>query len=395
MTTITTERINSIDIFRALTMLFMIFVNDLWTLHDVPGWLGHTKAEEDGMGFADVIFPAFLFIVGLSIPMAKMARKKKGEDNMAVMKHIIIRSAALIIMGYFAVNFENINREALPINKYVWELFMVTGFFLIWNNYKDGKAFGKVPRLYMVIIGVVILAVIAYIYKGGTVEAPHWMRTHWWGILGLIGWAYLVVSTFYLFAGHSLVLIVIGWALLNLLNVMEFASWAGPFNSFHLIVKASNHTLVMSGVLASALYLKYGGHKNKYLFPTLLLVLALITVVYGFSIRPHWGISKIRATPSWTTICAGMSYAVFAVIYIVADIFKLTRWANIISPAGKSTLTCYLVPYFFYPIITLLSIELPMYLRGGGIGLVKTFLFALLIIQITWVLGKVNVKLRV
>ena len=30
------NRISSIDIFRALTMLLMIFVNDLWTLHDIP-----------------------------------------------------------------------------------------------------------------------------------------------------------------------------------------------------------------------------------------------------------------------------------------------------------------------------------------------------------------------
>ena len=56
------RRIHSIDVFRAITMFLMIFVNDLWSLKDIPAWLEHTEAAEDGMGFADTIFPAFLFI---------------------------------------------------------------------------------------------------------------------------------------------------------------------------------------------------------------------------------------------------------------------------------------------------------------------------------------------
>ncbi|MGV3599658.1 MAG: heparan-alpha-glucosaminide N-acetyltransferase domain-containing protein [Dyadobacter fermentans] len=60
-------RLDSIDVFRAVTMFLMIFVNDFWTLEGVPEWLEHSKAEEDAMGLSDVVFPAFLFIVGLSI----------------------------------------------------------------------------------------------------------------------------------------------------------------------------------------------------------------------------------------------------------------------------------------------------------------------------------------
>ena len=376
-------------------MFFMIFVNDLWTLHDIPGWLGHTKAQEDGMGFADVIFPAFLFIVGLSIPMAIEARGQKGEDQKKILKHIFIRSIALIAMGFFAVNFENINREALPISKYVWEILMVTGFFLIWNQYHEGKAFGKIPAKYLVLTGIVLLILISILYKGGTLENPGWMKPHWWGILGLIGWAYLVTASLYVFIGKSLPAIIISWLLFNLLNVLEFASWAGPFHDFHIVVKASSHTLVMSGILASTLYLKYRDHENKYFFPLLLVLLGIVTIAYGFWVRPHWGISKIRATPSWTSICGGLSYITFALLYVITDVFKVSKWANIISPAGKSTLTCYLVPYYFYPIITLLAIELPLSLRGGGVGIVKSLLFSLVIILITGVLGKMKVRLRI
>ncbi len=75
------QRLASIDVFRALTMFLMIFVNDLWSLTNIPQWLEHTQAHEDGMGLADVVFPAFLFIVGLSIPFAIGNRWSKGASQ--------------------------------------------------------------------------------------------------------------------------------------------------------------------------------------------------------------------------------------------------------------------------------------------------------------------------
>ena len=54
------NRLDSIDVFRAITMLLMIFVNDLWTLEGIPAWLGHKEAGEEGLGLADTVFPAFL-----------------------------------------------------------------------------------------------------------------------------------------------------------------------------------------------------------------------------------------------------------------------------------------------------------------------------------------------
>ena len=52
-----TKRIQTIDYLRAITMLLMIFVNDFWTLKNIPNWLKHAPADFDGMGFSDIIFP--------------------------------------------------------------------------------------------------------------------------------------------------------------------------------------------------------------------------------------------------------------------------------------------------------------------------------------------------
>jgi len=70
MTIPRSRRLASIDVFRAITMCWMIFVNDLVLDEKVPRWLEHAAEGEDRLGMADTVFPAFLFIVGLSIVFA-------------------------------------------------------------------------------------------------------------------------------------------------------------------------------------------------------------------------------------------------------------------------------------------------------------------------------------
>src|SRR5262247_1721897 len=86
---ISATRVVTIDIVRALTMVLMIFVNDLGTLKDIPLWLEHVKPGVDGIGLADVVFPAFLFIVGLSLPFAVENRRKKGDTELQLVIHVV------------------------------------------------------------------------------------------------------------------------------------------------------------------------------------------------------------------------------------------------------------------------------------------------------------------
>ena len=54
-------------------------VNELAGVHDIPQWMRHMPKDADTMSFVDVVFPGFLFIVGMSIPFAINRRLKKVQ----------------------------------------------------------------------------------------------------------------------------------------------------------------------------------------------------------------------------------------------------------------------------------------------------------------------------
>ena len=386
------NRLKSIDIIRALTMLLMIFVNDLWSLTDIPGWLEHKAANEDGMGLADVVFPAFLLIVGLSIPHAIRARQKKGDSKLLIVRHIIERTLALLIMGVFMVNLESINAESMILSKVLWQILMTLAFFLIWNVYGE-RVMGRFSPILLKGLGWAILLFLAITYSGGGDGGEQWMRFHWWGILGLIGWGYLVAALAYLMVGNKPLWLALVLLILILLNINEFKT---PFNfTIKLMVSASNHALVMGGVVVTSVMIRLKEQDRIKLLVPFLLGFAAILMLFGFLSRPAWGISKIMATPSWTAICASITVIAFVGMYLLADKAGKFRWAGLIEPAGSMTLTCYLVPYFVYAFRNILSISLPESLTTGGIGILKSILFALLIIQLTGLLGRLKIKLKI
>ena len=205
------KRIQSIDILRAVTMFLMIFVNDLWTLTGVPKWLEHTAANYDGMGFSDIIFPLFLFIVGLSIPLAIKVRIKKGQSPQLIIWHIFKRTLALLIMGVFMVNYGVINQEAMAMNKNIWQLLMAVAIFLLWMDF---QRLSKVPKKLILVFkltGILLLIYLAYVYRDGSEASYLWMKTRWWGILGLIGWSYLFISVVYLFLKKRVLYLILAF----------------------------------------------------------------------------------------------------------------------------------------------------------------------------------------
>lgn len=387
-------RVTSIDILRALTMILMIFVNDLWSLKDIPAWLGHVERGVDGIGLADIVFPAFLFIVGLSMPFAIDARRKKGATDRELVQHVLLRAAALLIMGVYLVNGENLNAEATGFNRGIWNTLCCASFILIWNSYP--KTANKNLVYAGRVIGFIVLLALAFVYRGGEEGEIRQFGTWWWGILGLIGWAYLVSGVVSVYAKNNIPIIFGAWVFFAVLSMVSHADMLPRFLNFipDPIRGGTLTGLTIGGVL-TALIFNYFRNRNENIKLTIVLgTFAVVLVILSVITRPYWGLAKLGATPAWLFLCSAFTIFGLIVTYWVCDVWGKSNWFTIIRPAGTDTLLCYLIPYFSYATIRLLGINLPEAVLVGGIGLTKSFLFAILCAVITGWLSKGGIRLK-
>jgi heparan-alpha-glucosaminide N-acetyltransferase len=389
------RRLQSIDVFRAVTMFFMIFVNDVDGVTKIPEWIKHVDEHTDGLGFADTIFPAFLFIVGLSIPFALSKRMQSNESRSTIALHIILRAFALIVMGFFHVNLENYSDTAI-LPHAVFGILVTLAFFLIWLDYKPG--FYKTKQYIFQAAGVLILIVLSIFYRGEAHNNVIWLRPHWWGILGLIGWGYLTCALIYLFSKGRLKILIpaliffLAYTTINQTHILDPVS--GILKYFWLLNGGSEVSFIMSGIIISLIY-KQSLNNNKRNFFIVMFFAAVIMFAFGFITRPFGGISKIHGTPSWVGICSGIGILVFALLMFIVDVKGKADWFNIIRPAGTSTLTCYLIPYFLYSFMGLLKIDYPVFLSESLGGILRSFAVAFVVIFIAGFLEKRHLRLKI
>jgi len=108
------RRLESLDVFRGLTIAGMILVNDpgaasywpldhadeLMSAHPSGWYAGKWWIDANGWTPTDLIFPFFLFIVGTSMVLSFAARRARGDTRLALMKHAVKRSLLILLIGY-------------------------------------------------------------------------------------------------------------------------------------------------------------------------------------------------------------------------------------------------------------------------------------------------------
>jgi heparan-alpha-glucosaminide N-acetyltransferase len=169
-----------------------------------------------------------------------------------------------------------------------------------------------------------------------------------------------------------------------------------PHLNLWLVNDASSAFLVMAGTVVSLWYSRLAAKDTQQRILTLLAIAGFGAIIAGLLIRPYTeGISKIRSTPSWIFICAGISILVFELMIYLVDYKGKKNWFKFIWPAGTSTLTCYLLPYFQVAIMSLIYFHYPRFLDEGIGGFLRSWAVAFIIVWIGGILEKRRLRLKI
>ena len=390
------RRNEALDMFRGLTMLLMVFVNDLWSVGGVPHFLEHFEYHEDGMGVADIVFPMFLFAMGMSIPYAIERRFEKGFTGESTLAHILVRTLALLLMGVFIVNSEEGVSSIVGYGYDFYRILMVIAFFLVWNSYPSQFKFKRPLQA----IGAAVLAFLAFTYRtpeGGFFTAG------WWGILGLIGWAYCFCAVSYLLARKNPKTLFFLWISLLAVNMLltdmrdgtrliqgpsVIADMAGALrigNAFTVI-------MAMGGVLLSLAERQTEGSPGKVRAG---LAFAVSGCVVVFAVLTHrwWITSKLIGTLPMCLAVTAISVVLYTSLRILEFHGKI-RWFRPLRSSGTATLTVYMLPYILYCLASVAGLHSPEWLYGA-VGLLKCALFSLLCVFLAELLGKAGIRLKI
>ncbi len=394
ITSLPRRRIVSIDAFRGLTILVMVFVNQLAGVSGVPQWARHMKADADAMSFVDVVFPAFLFIVGMSIPFALAQRQARGDDGAALQRHVLARSAGLVVLGLFMVNAEDgFNPAAMPFNIGWWSLGLYLCTWLIWGVYGSAAAGGRNTWR---AVGVLGLLVLSCAYRGGP-DGKAWMTHQWWGILGLIGWSYLIAASVYL-AGRARVSVLLMataacvafYALCHAFPVASHPNWSDLTDCGGLVCETS---LTLLGVVTSLVFFARPGERTPVRRFAQAGALVAACVVAGALLRPAYTISKIYASPTWCLYSAAICIALFAVLHGLVDLRGQSRRVRWLAPVAANPLVAYLIPFVVVGIEDAFQVAFPEVLNHGPLGVGFCVAFVLFVWGATAIVSR-KVKLQ-
>lgn len=280
------ERLISLDAFRGFVILSMIWVNYLAGMPGIAYWLEHAGARADGITLPDLVFPGFLFIVGIAIPLA--LHKARGQFGPALLLRLCWRAASLMVAGVVLANAYRYDEDAAALPRALYLLLFYGAMILLWR--------AQPGRRWTVYAGGALMLALLLAFRGKT-DADFdsvWLQPGWWGILGMIGWSYLLCSLVYLACGGERAALM---AALGMMLALYMGDAAGALDFlpaqlgrwFHIgQLFGSTSANVLAGTVVGTLFVREGGavlsHRRRIGFMGWF-ALALLTA--GLLLRPY------------------------------------------------------------------------------------------------------------
>ncbi len=287
----------------------------------IPPQFEHVPWE--GFHFIDLIFPLFLFMIGVSIPYAFAKRLARGDGLGQMYRHIIIRVLILFTLGM-----------------------MVTGNLLTY----DIQKFQIYSVLQMLALGYLVAAVV-------------FLNLRWpWQIVVtvLMLAVYWALLAFVPCPGHVMGVVKDHCNIGDWLNDWILGDWQGQFRGGWIVGILGHASTAMLGVFAGQLLRSTKTQRSKVLWLGGLGFFCLLAGMFwgGWIARwfpgivlfdkdwndwPIWcPIIKNRWTSAYALYAGGWSYLLLALFYLVIDVWGFRRWAFPFIVIGMNALFAYM-----------------------------------------------------
>jgi predicted acyltransferase len=157
------QRLISLDIVRGITIAFMIMVNNngghgSWWFMNHAAWNGLTPT--------DLVFPTFLFVVGVTTVFGTEARLAKGASKGQLAKHTVIRTVVLILLGILVNSFPHFHLAHMRFYGVLQRIaicYLIVGLFYL----VDKRFWSKVVALLVCVLGYWALVTVVPVPGAG------------------------------------------------------------------------------------------------------------------------------------------------------------------------------------------------------------------------------------
>jgi len=295
----------------------------------------------------------------------------------------------------FMVNAEEgYNEAAMGMSIYLWSLLFYACAMLVWSVHRFEN---KVISLGLRGIGIAGLLMLACVFRGGA-HGELYLAPQWWGILGLIGWAYLIACVFYRLTRGRVVWLALCLAACSAyycIAHMDAMKQPGLLPIlFSQSDDASHTSIVLAGLITSLLF--FGKDKSEAMATRYAQAAALAAAMFaaGFVLRPWFRISKIYATPTWCLYSAAICVVLFALLYWIVDLKKIQRWTAFFKPAAANPLLTYIIPYIVYALMRYLHWDWPAIFGSGWPGAAYAAGYAVAVMALVILLNRLHLKLQ-
>ncbi|MCF7805582.1 MAG: DUF5009 domain-containing protein [Candidatus Marinimicrobia bacterium] len=333
-----TERLTSLDAFRGLAIAGMILVNNPGSWAHIYDPLEH--AEWHGWTPTDLIFPFFLFIVGVAMTFSLSKLRRHNVSKVEIYKKVLRRTLILFGLGLFLNAFPFVQFESLRA-----------------IDYSSLRIMGVLQR-------------IALCYLFASIIMLEFRKPLWHGAwaFGLIIFYWIVMFTIPV-PGHGAGDLSMEGNLAAYLDQLILPNhlWKPGWDPEGLLSTIPATGTVLFGILTGHLLHKGWSNGQKFLA---MAIAGILGIISGYVVNIWFPINKGLWSTSYVLFTAGMALLILALFYWLIDMKGIKKWAKPLVVYGMNAITVFVLAGLLSRLLTLIKIPV----SGGSIS-VKGYIY--------------------